>query len=107
MKAIPFSAFLEPQETRGRRNHATVYATLTVRRLARVAVREFYPGQSKCQQSRMLETVMLRYQQGPMRRQPGPACADRYRGKVEAACHQILWLRGNRVPAARTIRRWL
>jgi hypothetical protein len=106
MKPITFADFLEPQETRGRRNHATVYATLTIRRLASVAVREFYPGQSKCWQAERLRSDLLRYQAGAFRRSTGPACADRHRGKIEEVCHRILRLR-DRVPAARTIRRWL
>lgn len=106
MNAIPFSAFLEPQEKRGKRHPSTVYATLTVRRLASVAVREFYPQMSKCQQAERLRSAMLRYQAGAFRRATGPACEDRHRGKIEEVCHRMLRLR-DRVPSARTIRRWL
>ena len=106
MRTLTFAEMIAPTEARGRRSHATVYATLTIRRLARVAVREFFPGQSRCRQAEHLRSAMLRYQAGAFRRQPGPACADRHKGKVEEACHRILTLR-NRVPAARSIRRWL
>lgn len=106
MKQITFADLIAPRETRGQRSPTTVYATLTVRRLLRVAAREYFPSLSKCQQSRMLEAALLRYQAGAFRRSTGPACEDRFKGRVEEVCDRILRLR-DRVPRARTIRRWL
>ncbi|KRR11540.1 hypothetical protein [Bradyrhizobium valentinum] len=91
---------------RGRRYPATVYVHFTIARLYRIAAREFYQGTSKSEQAARLRSDTLRYQAGAFRRQVGPACADRHRGKIEEVCHLILRLR-DRVPSARTIRRWL
>ena len=106
MKPIGKAEIDKMLDGRGRRYPATVYAHFTVAKLYMVAAREFYPDISKSGQAERLRSDVLRYQAGPLRRQHGPACADRHRGKVEEVCHLILRLR-DRVPAARTIRRWL
>jgi hypothetical protein len=97
---------LLPITGRGHRYPTTIYATLTIKRLAMVAAREYFPGLSKLEQADRLRAVLLRYQAGAFRRSTGPACEARHRGRVEEVCHRILTLR-DRVPSARSIRRWL
>jgi hypothetical protein len=105
MKPLDKEAIDKALDGRGRRYPETEHATLMIRRLARLAARSFYPG-SAHHAAEKLHADIKRYRASAFRRATGPACEAKHRDTVNEIIHLMLWLR-DRVPSARTIRRWL